>query len=87
MCIKQPKGFQVKGQEGKVCRLQKAFFGLRQAPCAWYTKIDTYLQNKGLTRGGANANVYFFNEGRKIMLLILYIDDVYLTCSHIPKLD
>jgi hypothetical protein len=21
------------------------------------------------------------------MLLILYIDDVYLTCNHIPKLD
>ncbi len=68
-------------------RLQNAFYGLRQAPCAWYTKIDIYLQNQGLTRGGVDANVYFFNEGGKIMLLILYVDDVYLIGNHIPKLD
>ncbi len=67
--------------------MQKALYGLRQAPRAWYTKINIYLQNQGLTQGGANANVYFFNEGGKIMPLTLYFDDVYLTCIHIPKLD
>ncbi len=41
----------------------------------------------GLTRSGAYANVHFFNERGKIMLLILYVDDVYLIGSHIPKLD
>ncbi len=43
--------------------------------------------NQGLTWSGVDANVYFFNEGNKIMLLILYVDDVYLVGSHIPKLD
>jgi hypothetical protein len=57
--IKQHEAFQVKGQEGKVCKLQKMLYGLRQAPHAWHTKIDTYLHNQGLIQSEANANVYF----------------------------
>jgi len=58
--IKQHEGFKVKGQEGKVCRLQNMLYGLQQAPHAWYTKIDTYLvHNQGLIQSEANSNVYF----------------------------
>ena len=32
--VRQPPGFAVAG-EGKVYRLHKALYGLRQAPCAW----------------------------------------------------
>jgi hypothetical protein len=85
--IKQPKGFQVKGQESKVCRLQNVFYDLWQALRAWYTKIDTYLRSQGLTQGEIDVDLYFFNEGNKIMLLILHVDDVYITSNHIPKLD
>jgi hypothetical protein len=27
----QPNGFQIKGQEGKVCRLKKSLYGLKQS--------------------------------------------------------
>jgi hypothetical protein len=30
--MKQPDGFQVKGQEDYVCRLRKSLYGLKQAP-------------------------------------------------------
>ena len=45
MC--QPQGFQVPGREHLVCRLQKALYGLKKAPRAWYIKIDTYLGEQG----------------------------------------
>ncbi|KAF8646560.1 hypothetical protein HU200_065782 [Digitaria exilis] len=43
--VKQPDGFVVKGQEEKVLRLDKALYGLRQAPRAWNTKLDRTLMD------------------------------------------
>ncbi|KAF0935708.1 hypothetical protein E2562_035756 [Oryza meyeriana var. granulata] len=39
----QPPGFVVARHEGKVLRLKKALYGLRQAPRAWNTKLDSSL--------------------------------------------
>jgi hypothetical protein len=43
----QPPGFEVSGQEKKVCKLIKALYGLKQTPRAWYAKMDAYLQKVG----------------------------------------
>jgi hypothetical protein len=37
--MSQPKGFVVKGQEHKVCKLIKSLYGLKQAPHTWYEKL------------------------------------------------
>jgi hypothetical protein len=41
--VSQPPGFIVKGQEQNVYKLHKALYGLRQAPRAWNSKLDTVL--------------------------------------------
>src|SRR6201988_5570594 len=38
--MEQPEGFKVKGQEGKVMRLKRAIYGLKQAALAWWTALD-----------------------------------------------
>lgn len=45
--IEQPHGFELHGRESHVCRLKKALHGLKQAPRAWYSWIDAYLQQLG----------------------------------------
>jgi transposase InsO family protein len=45
--VEQPPGFVLKGQEGKVLRLVKALYGLRQALHAWYAKLDSSLLGLG----------------------------------------
>lgn len=39
----QLEGFVVSGQESKVYRLKKALYRLKQAPRAWYKRIDSYF--------------------------------------------
>jgi len=39
----QPQGFEAKGKEHKVCKIVKDLYGWKQAPRAWYAKIDEYV--------------------------------------------
>jgi hypothetical protein len=54
--VHQPSGFAIPDKEGKVLRLRKALYGLRQAPRAWNAKLDSTLMGMGFgqkpTRGG-----------------------------------
>jgi hypothetical protein len=38
--VMQPPGFIIAGEEDMVLQLSKALYGLRQAPHAWYAKLD-----------------------------------------------
>jgi hypothetical protein len=76
--IEQPLGFAVHGRESHVCRLKKALYGLKQAPRAWYSRIDEYLQSIGFTKSEADPNLYLIQVGKDPLILVLYVDDLFL---------
>ena len=45
--IEHPKGFHVENRETHVCMFQRALYELKQAPQAWYSRIDSYLREMG----------------------------------------
>jgi hypothetical protein len=48
--VQQPLGYEKKGEEGKVYKLRKALYVLKQAPRAWYSKIESYFIREGFER-------------------------------------
>ena len=76
--IEQPEGFDVENRETHVCRLHRALYGLKQAPRAWYSRIDSYLREMGFQRSEADHNLYFLT-GEVPLILVLYVDDLFLT--------
>jgi hypothetical protein len=50
--------FVVPGKEGKVLRLRKALYGLRQAPHAWNTKLDAMMTLLGFQRSKSEHAMY-----------------------------
>ncbi|GBM45482.1 Retrovirus-related Pol polyprotein from transposon TNT 1-94 [Araneus ventricosus] len=45
--MKQPPGFEVKGKEGMVCKLDKALYGLHQSGREWFFEIHNTFKNLG----------------------------------------
>ena len=77
--IKQPEGFETFNRESHVCRLKRALYGLKQAPRAWYTKIGNYFTGLGFTKSEADVNLYHIVVKGKLLIIVLYVDDLILT--------
>ena len=56
--VRQPLGFAAAGHEGKVLKLQKALYGLRQVPRAWNMKLDSSLCKLGFTHYVSKHDMY-----------------------------
>jgi hypothetical protein len=77
--IEKPQGFEVEYRKSHVCRLKKALYGLKQAPRAWYGQIDSFPTSLGFTKSKANYNLYFKVMNDEPVILLLYVDDLFLT--------
>jgi hypothetical protein len=75
----QPLGFELEGQEHKVCKLIKALYGLKQAPRAWYAKMDEYLHKVGFQRSESDDTLYVHLQGKNMVMLVMYVDDLIIT--------
>ena len=77
--IEQREGFEIFSSDLHVCRLKRELYGLKQAPRAWYTRIDSYFTGLGFTKSEADANLYQIVVEGKILIIVLYVDDLILT--------
>ena len=62
-----------------MCRLKRALYGLKQAPRAWYTRIDSFFTRLGFTKSEADPNLYLIVVEGKLLISVLYVDDLILT--------
>nr|AAG60200.1 putative gag-pol polyprotein [Oryza sativa Japonica Group] len=77
--VHQPPGFVIPGKEGKVLRLHKALYGLRQAPRAWNAKLDSTLKGMGFEQSPHEAAIYRRGNGGNALLVGVYVDDLVIT--------
>eukprot|EP00253_Pinus_taeda_P022380 PITA_22380 len=62
VCVEKPPGYEVDGQEHKVCKLKKALYGLKQAPRPWYSRIDAYLIENGFVKCDSEPTLYIMEN-------------------------
>jgi hypothetical protein len=56
--VEKPQGFIVEGKDDKVYSLKKEPYGIKQAPRAWYSRIDKYLHDHGFVNCSSESAVY-----------------------------
>jgi hypothetical protein len=77
--VHQPSGFPIPSKEGKVLRLRKALYDLRQAPRAWNAKPDSTLKRMGFMPSPHEAAIYRRGNGGNAMLVGVYVEDFVIT--------
>ncbi|CAH9055335.1 unnamed protein product [Cuscuta epithymum] len=79
--IEQPPGFVAQGEYGKVCRLRKSLYGLKQSPRAWFGKFSQTIEQFGMKKGQSDHSVFYRQTQAGITLLVVYVDDIVITGS------
>ncbi|GJS83018.1 putative ribonuclease H-like domain-containing protein [Tanacetum coccineum] len=72
----QPPGFDDPEFPDRVYKVEKALYGLHQAPRAWYKTFSTYLLDNGFQRGQIDKTLFIKRVKSDILLVQVYIDDI-----------
>ena len=49
---------------------------MKQAPRAWYNRIDAYLMDNGFDKCDGEPTLYIKENDGKIIIVVLYVDDL-----------
>ena len=74
------------GEPGKVARLWKAIYGLKQASRMWNQHIDGVLASMGFVKLTGHHGVYVKWDGVNHVWLALYVDDLFLISLNLANI-
>nr|GFB93062.1 putative ribonuclease H-like domain-containing protein [Tanacetum cinerariifolium] len=80
--VMQPLGFQ---DPAKVYKVEKAMYGLHQAPRAWYGTLSKYLLKNGFQRGTIDQTLFIRRQRENFIPVQVYVDDIIFGSSN-PQL-
>ena len=83
----QPEGFENPRDAGKVCKLIRSIYGLKQASRSWNIRFDEEVKKLNFIKCEEEPCVYKRFSGSVIMFLVLYVDDILLIGNDIPSLE
>ncbi|KAD7117240.1 hypothetical protein E3N88_04508 [Mikania micrantha] len=72
----QPPGFEDSQFPDHVYKLDKALYGLHQAPRAWYATLTDHLLANGYTRGAIDQTLFVRKDKDDLILVQIYVDDI-----------
>ena len=88
--MSQPPGFQDVNSSQLVCKLHKAFYGLKQTPRAWYHELRHFLITYGFknsicdydfNNSICDSSLFIYQSNGTTIYLIVYVDDIIITCN------
>ncbi|XP_024310449.1 uncharacterized protein LOC106866887 isoform X2 [Brachypodium distachyon] len=74
-----PPGFGTAQTEGKVLKLHRSLYGLKQSPCAWFDRFRKAMVQMGYKQSNADHTLFYSRNGDKLVVLIVYVDDIIIT--------
>ena len=79
--MEQPPGFVAEGEIGKVCRLRKYLYDLKQSPHVWFGKFSQAIKAFGMQKSKSDHFTFYKNSSSSIILPVVYVDNIVITGS------
>jgi hypothetical protein len=83
----QPKCFVNLKHAGKICKLQKSIYGLKQASQSWNLCFDEVVKGFGFVKNVEEPCVYKNVSGSVVVVLVLYVGGILLIGNDILMLE
>jgi hypothetical protein len=77
--MKIPPGFANSQTVGKVCRLKKSLYGLKQSPRAWFDRFRRVVYTIGYIQCNGDHTIFCKHRGTFITIVAVYVDDIVIT--------
>ena len=76
--VKQPDGYEQVDNDGNqlVCKLNKSLYGLKQSGRLWNRNIHNFFITQGFKQSQADHCIYTKHDGRNIIIILLWVDDI-----------
>ena len=77
--MEAPEGALSMGNEGKVCRLVKGLYGLKQAGRAWYLNLCHTFTDLTFTHSHADHSIFIRTNQMGLVIITVSTDDMTIT--------
>jgi hypothetical protein len=74
-----PPGYTASTDAKVVCKLQRALYGLKQSPRAWFGRFSMAMRKYGFRQSNSDHTLFIKHKGNKVAVLIVYVDDMTIT--------
>jgi hypothetical protein len=83
-----PQGTRIPyGQKGKVWRVKKSMYGLRQSPRKWNDRIHGFLSSMGFRRVESDYGLYVRGREESIELISVYVDNLLIAAKSLKTME
>lgn len=83
----QPLGFHNSELKDYVCKLDKAIYGLKQAPHAWYLRLHKFLISIGFFNSLSDQSLFINSTSLGKIFVVVYVDDFIVIGDNRQNID
>lgn len=82
-----PPGYTASSKTEVVCKLQRALYGLKQSPRAWFGRFSQAMKKYGFCQSNSDHTLFLKHQRGKVTALIVYVDDMIITGDDAEEMD
>jgi hypothetical protein len=71
---------------GKICKLKKSLYGLKQSPHVWFDRFRRAVCDMGYSQCNGDHTVFYRHKGSCITILAVYVDDIVITGDDVKEI-